>query len=142
MFEARQGKEIVLRMKSRVGLLFEVSKLLAEKGVSILAVCGIVTGEECTIRLVTDDLLRTGETLTAKGYAFEEENAILMELPHKPGMLKHISEALTREDIDIYHVYATVLHRGDRCLVVLHTADDEHAIPTLNRTPVAAAAEG
>ncbi len=27
------------------------------------------------------------------------------------------------------------------CLLVLHTADDEHAIPTLNRMPVVAGAE-
>ena len=141
MLEARQGKEIVLRMKSRIGLLFEVSKLLAEKGVSILAVSGIVTGEECTIRLVTDDGLRTKEALLEKGYDPQEENAILIELPHKPGILKHISDSLTREDIDIYHIYATALDRNDSCLLVLHTADDEHAIPTLNRMPVGAGAE-
>jgi len=141
MLEARQGREIVLRVKSRIGLLFEVSKLLAEKGVSILAVSGIVTGEECTIRLVTDDGLRTKEALTERGYEPQEESAILIELPHKPGILKHISDNLTREDIDIYHIYATALDRNDNCLLVLHTADDEHAIPTLNRLPVAAWSE-
>ncbi len=141
MLEARQGKEIVLRMKSRVGLLFEVSKLLAEKGVSILAICGIVNGEECVIRLVTDDLLRTKESLIDRGYDPQEENAIFLELPHKPGILKHISDALTREDIDICHVYATALDRDDDCLLVLHTADDEHAIPVLNRSPVGVGAE-
>ncbi len=141
MLEARRGKEIVLRVKSRVGLLFEVSKLLAEKGVSILAVCGIVSGEECTIRLITDDGLRTREALVDKGYRPEEEDAILIELPHKPGILKHVSDALTREDVDIDHIYATALDGSDRCLLVLHTANDEHAIPTLNRTPVAAGNE-
>lgn len=141
MLEARQGKEIVLRMKSRVGLLFEVSKLLAEKGVSILAVCGIVSGEECTIRLVTDDGLRTKEALAERGYCPEEETAVLIELPHKPGILKHVSDALTREDIDIDHIYATALDGSDRCLLVLHTANDERAIPTLNRTPAAAGNE-
>ena len=55
MFEARQGKEIVVKLKNRIGLLFDISKRISEKGISILAVCGGISGQEGVIRLVTDD---------------------------------------------------------------------------------------
>jgi hypothetical protein len=140
MSEARQGKEIVLKMKSRVGLLFEVSKLLAEKGVSILAVNGTVHGEECTIRLVTDDGLRTMDALREKDYDPQEANVIFLEVTHKPGMLKQVTDILTRENIYIHYLYATAMDEHDKCLLVLHTVNDEHAIPALNKTPAGAAA--
>lgn len=56
-----------------------------------------------------------------------------MELPHKPGILKRIAEALVLEEIDIRLVYGTALVGQETCLLVLHTSNDEHALPRLNR---------
>ncbi len=124
-------------MENKTGLLFELCKLLSEKGLSIRAVIGAVTGKECLIRLVTDDNLRAKDTLAEKGYAPEEQDVILMEVPHKPGMLKRIAEVLAGENIDIHYVYSTALDQHEKCLLVLHTANDEHALPRLNETKVA-----
>ena len=44
MFEARQGKEIVARLTNRIGLVFDIFKLISEKGVGILAACGGISG--------------------------------------------------------------------------------------------------
>jgi hypothetical protein len=133
MFEATQGKELVVKFKNRIGLLFEISKLISESGISLLAVCSSIQGEESVIRLVTDDNLRASELLNAGGYVVEEENVIMAELPHKPGVLKRIAEALALEEIDIRHLYATALAGQERCLVVLRTSNDKHALIRLNR---------
>jgi hypothetical protein len=133
MFEARQGKEIVVTVNNRIGLLFDISKLTSEKGISILAVCSVATGPESVIRLVTDDNLRAKELLNASGYVAEEERVITAELPHKPGILKRITQALALEEIDIRHLYATALVGQEKCLVVLHTSNDEHALARINR---------
>lgn len=133
MFEAKQGKEIVVKVKNRTGLLFELSKLISETGVGILAVNGAVCGDDCVVRLVTDDNLRASEALAAKNYVVHEEGVILVELLHKPGILKRIAEALVPEEIDIRLVYATALVEQGNCLLVLHTSNDDHALPRLNR---------
>jgi len=133
MFEARQGKEVVVRVKNDIGLLFKLSKRLSEKGLSILAVSGAATGQDCLIRLVTDDNLRAKDALADSGYGHEEQDVILMELAHKPGILKHVTEALAEENIDVRHVYATMLEQHKKCLLVLHTSDDERALPKLNK---------
>ncbi len=132
MFEAKHGKEIVVKVTNRTGLLFDLSRLISETGVGILAVSGAVCGEDSVIRLVTDDNLRARKTLAAKKYVADEENVILVELPHKPGILKRITEALVREEIDIRLVYATALVEQDKCLMVLHTSNDDHALARLN----------
>ncbi len=133
MFEATHGKELVVTVKNRTGLLFDPSKLISEKGVGILALNGAVCGDDSVIRLVTDDNLRAREALAAKKYVVHEEDVILMELPHKPGILKRITEALLLEEIDIRLVYATALVGQEACLLVLHTSNDDHALPRLNR---------
>jgi len=131
MIEIKHGKEVVVTLKNDIGVLFEISKLVSEKGVDVVAVNGAVCGEDCTIRLVTDDALRTKDALSDKGYSPREESVILMELPHKSGMLRRVAEVLAGENIDIHHVYATALDNQEKCLVGLHTASDEHAIPKL-----------
>ena len=133
MFEARQGKEIVVTVKNRIGPLFDISKLISEKGISILAVCCVASGQAGVVRLVTDDNLRASELLNASGYVAEEENAIIAELPHKPGILKRITQTFASEEIDIRHLYAMALVGQEKCLVVLHTSNDEHALARINR---------
>jgi len=132
MFEARQGKEIVVKLKNRIGLLFDISKRISEKGISILAVCGGISGQEGVIRLVTDDNLRATDVLNESGYVVEQEDVILMEMPHKPGMLKRITHALALEEIDLRHLYATALAGQERCLVILRTSNDSRALLRLN----------
>lgn len=131
MLEAKQGKEIVLKIRNNIGLLFEISKLLAEKGVDILAVNGAVQGEDSVIRVVTSDNLRAKDALTAAHYSPHEESVLLMDLPHKPGMLRRLTEVLAKEDIDIHHIYAAALEEQDKSLLVFHTANDQHALTKL-----------
>lgn len=133
MFEAKQGKEIVVKVKDRIGVLFDLSKLISETGVRILAVSAGASDDDSVVRLVTEDNLRAKEALADKKYAVHEEDVILVELPHKSGMLKRIAEALVLEEIDIRHVYGTALVGQEKCLLVLHTSNDEHALPRLNR---------
>lgn len=132
MLQARQGKEVVVTAEDRLGLLFELSKMLSEKGLAILGMVGAVTDKECLIRFVTDDTLRALDVLTEAGYEPHEEEVILLEVPHKTGMLKRITEVLTKGHIDNLYIYGTAIDTQEKCLVVLHTNNDIHAIPRLN----------
>ena len=131
--EAKLGKEIVLTVKNKIGLLFDFAKLLAEKGLGILAINGVVAGGHCVIRLITDDNLRATDALIEKGFAPREEEVILVEVPHKPGMLKRVAEVSTAESVDIQHIYASALQEQEKCLLVLHTDNDEHLLPKLHQ---------
>jgi hypothetical protein len=133
MFEARQGKEIVVKLTNRIGPLFDIFKLISERGISILAVYNSIIGKEDVVRLVTGDNLRACDVLSEGHYIFQEDDVVLIELPHKPGMLKRIAQALMLEEIDIRHLYATALPGQEKCLVVLRTSNDSHALLRLNK---------
>ena len=130
---AHLGKEIVVRITNDIGILNEVCKLVAEKGIDLLAVQGTVAGEIGIIRLVTTDNLRVCDALRAHNYNPKERDCVLIEVTHKPGMLRTVAEKLAMEGIDIEHLYVTSGLNTDHCLVVFSSSNNDHAVVTLNR---------
>jgi hypothetical protein len=138
VMKARPEKEIVLRMPNAIGTLDTVAKTLSEKGVNILALTAWVEGEEVVLRLVTDDTSRAADALRAQKHAVRENEVIVTEIPHKPGMLRHVTELLAHDEIDIHHLYATAAVSQDTSLVVFATANNDRALVRLNAAAPAA----
>jgi hypothetical protein len=132
MMKARGGKEIVVKVRNEIGLLANLSKLIADKGINITAAAGWVEGENAMIHLVTEDNLRAVDALRAKNYNPKEMDVVLTEVPHKPGMLRHVTEALAKAGIDIHHLYATNAADADKGLVVFACANNDRAVVLLN----------
>jgi hypothetical protein len=131
MLKTRPAKEIVLRMPNEIGTLNGIAKTLADKGINIIAVSAWVEGAEVVIRLLTDDNARATDGLKAQRYSVREVDVVVSELPHKPGMLRRITDALAQDGIDIHHLYATS-GADDECVVVFATANNDRAIVRLN----------
>jgi hypothetical protein len=115
MLKARPGKEVVLRVENEVGVLDQIARTVAEKGVDIQAVSAWVEGPLAVIRLVTDDNRR-----------------VATEVPHKPGMLRHVTERLARGAVDVHHLYVSTVSEQGESLVVLATANNDRATVLLN----------
>ena len=132
MLKARLGKEVVVRIENEVGVLDQIARTVAEKGVDILASSAWVEGAVAVIHLVTDDNLRVVEALRSRNYDPRESDVVLTEVPHKPGMLRHVTERLARGSVDMHHLYATTTPGQVESLVVLATANNDHAVVLLN----------
>jgi hypothetical protein len=133
MHKARQGKELVLRTANDSNELARLSKLVAEKGVNILAMSCWEEGAEAVIRLVTDDMLRTTDVLKENSYDPEEKDVVLVDAAHTPGILRHITDVLAKNRIGLSHLFASANINQDECLVVLNSSDNEHAVVLLNK---------
>jgi hypothetical protein len=132
MLKARLGKEVVLRIENEVGVLDQIARTVAEKGVDILATSAWVEGSVGVVHLVTDDNLRVVDALRSRNYDPKESGVVLADVPHKPGMLRHITERLARGSVDVHHLYATTTSGQRESLVVLATANNDHAVVLLN----------
>jgi hypothetical protein len=129
---ARIGKEVTVRVRNEIGVLAQLSKLIADKGINILAVCAWVEGEDAVMRMVTNDNLRVMDALREKQYSPRESGVVLTEVGHKPGMLRHLTETLGQKGIDLHHLYATAPDDQDRILVAFASANNDQAIVLLN----------
>ena len=58
---------------------------------------------------------------------------VLVDAEHKPGILRHLTETLATEEIDLSHLFASAMIDQEHCLVVLNSSDNERAIVLLNR---------
>lgn len=124
------GKEIVVTVTNKIGVLADMSKLVAESGINIEAVAGYVEKDNTAkIILVTNDNLRIIDALKKAGYtSATERETIIIELEDKPGALEHITTALASEDIDIKTIYGTTCSGDCPARIVLSTSNNEKAL--------------
>ncbi|MGB0257893.1 MAG: ACT domain-containing protein [Coraliomargarita sp.] len=134
--KAKRGKEVTVKIINRIGILADLAKFLADRGVNLLALNATVVDDQAIIRLITDDNLRAEDVLREHGYNPHEEDVVLLTIPHKPGMLHRVSEILAEAMIDTHHIYATTTDSNGDCCVVLHTANDDQALIKFNEVRI------
>jgi hypothetical protein len=126
---ANLGKEIVVTTENKVGVLANMSKILADHGINIEGVAGYAMNNEAKIMLLVDDTLRAKEALQKAGYKnMKEHEVVVVDLENKPGALKSISAKLAAEKIDINYTYGTACPEGCPARIVLATSENEKAL--------------
>src|ERR1044072_7720273 len=125
MLKSKPGKEVVVKVRNQIGVLAQLSKIISDKGISILAASAWVEAADGVIHLVTEDNLRAMDVLRQKNYKPAEIDVVMVEIPHKPGMLSRITEKRAQEGIDISYLYGTATADQDRCLIVFSSAKNE-----------------
>ncbi len=129
---AKVGREIVVTVVNKIGVLADMSKVLGESGINIEAMTGSVVDYDAKIMLVTNDNFRAIEALRKSGYQFIKENeVVIIELENKPGALKHITTNLASEGIDIKQIYGTTCSSGCPAKIILSTSNNERALVAL-----------
>ncbi len=130
MIKARMAKEAIVRIDNRMGVLATVCRSLADKGISIEAVIATVEGTDAVIRMVTGDHQRTVDALREQRLEVQEAKVVLVEIAHRPGLLREITEKLARQHIDLSYLYGTAA--GDKCLIILSSTNNDWAVKILN----------
>ena len=77
-----------------MGLLLDISEILSEKGFNIDAISAHASGNFALIGIITNDNLGAIETLSEFGFEAIENNALLAEIKHTPGILRYITNRL------------------------------------------------
>ena len=127
---ARLAKEIVVSVVNKIGVLAEMSKLVAEHGINIIALAGYAEKDNTAkIMLISEDNQRISDALKKAGYkSLSEREVILLELENKIGALKEITAKLAAEDVDIKQIYGTTCAAGCPASIVVATSNNEKAL--------------
>ncbi|MBU1727382.1 MAG: hypothetical protein KJ880_07115 [Candidatus Omnitrophica bacterium] len=126
---ARLGKEIVVTVVNKIGILADISKIVSSHGINIEAVAGYAVNNEAKVMLVTVDNLRATDALKKAGYnSLKENEVIVVDLENKPGALRIVTEQLAVLGIDIKQIYGTVCSAGCPARMVLTTSDNEKVL--------------
>ena len=74
--DVRIGKELIVAVEDKAGVLAGISSLIADHGISITAITASGIEGKAIIRMLTDDNLRSSDALKAKGYDLTEEEVV------------------------------------------------------------------
>ena len=130
---AKHCKEVSVRVYNDIGILAQLTKIVADKGVNIRAAAAWVEDEnKGVIRLVTDDNLRAADALKEHNYAPEEVTSIEVQMDHTPGMLSSVCAKIGGGGINVRYLYASAAVSDETCLAVLSTDDNVRALVLLN----------
>ena len=133
MVSAKHCKEISVSVLNDIGILAQLTRIVADKGVNIRAAAAWVEDEnKGVVRLVTDDNLRAKDALRAHNYAPEEIDSVEVLMHHSPGMLSSICNKIGSGGINIRYLYASAPVSDESCLVVVSTENNERALVLLN----------
>lgn len=122
-------KEVTVTAANKIGLLAEISKLIADHGINIDGIAGYAMDNEAKIMMVTNDATRAVEALKKAGFSWvKESEVIVLELENKPGALKIVTEKLASEKIDIKYTYGTSCSGTCPAKLILATNDDQKAL--------------
>jgi hypothetical protein len=101
-------KEFSFTIGNCPGSLVEIAEVLGKEHVNIEGIAGTTVLEEGVICLVTDDPGKARKVLRSAGVDFEENEALVLELPNHPGQLATLLGRLSREKINVLSCYPSV----------------------------------
>ena len=94
-------KDLVVTVKDRVGLLADLSFVLAKNKINIESVDVDVINENAIITLSLSDNDRGKIILEKSGYVVDESDIIKIKLLDKPGELNKVADLLSKESVNI-----------------------------------------
>jgi hypothetical protein len=113
-----RAKEFTVTIDDEPGALGKCFLALAERGVNILAFQSYVEDGESLARLLVDDPPTAKKVLGSLRMIFEETDAAVVKLVHRPGELGRAASRLGEKQINIDYSYCGVEPGSTRVLVV------------------------
>jgi hypothetical protein len=127
------GNEIVVTAANKVGILADVSFLIAEEGKSITAITAAVISGAATLQMLTDDNSSVKDILKAKNYDVSEREVVVVELENKPGALKLVTKKLAEENINLSYLYGSTSKGGSPATIIFSSSNNEKIVATLKK---------
>jgi len=98
-------KELTIVADDKVGLLADISYILAKAKINIESINVEVISGKSIITLALSDAEKGKEVLESSGFKVEKTNAVVIKLADKPGELNKITSQLAKEGINIENVH-------------------------------------
>lgn len=131
MENIQKGKELKVITEDRVGVLAEITNILAEEGVNIENLCIYTTTGQAIFYFITDNNEKTKKILGEKGYDVKEQEIVILSLDDRPGALSKVARKLKEETIDLHYVYGTTSGKGKKTIVVFSSNNNDKAVEVL-----------
>ncbi len=109
-------KNLSIVADDKVGLLADISYILAKSKINIESLSVEVIGGKAVITMILSDVLKGKEVVTGAGYRVEDQNTTIIKIIEKPGELDRITGQLAKEGLKVHNV--NVIAKDDRFTIM------------------------
>ncbi len=120
---------LIVMAKSEVGVIADITAVLADAGVNILTINTEDTGETGLVIMTTEDNDAALHALTMSGFRTVIDDVLVIRLKDEPGALAKIAQKFKDAGVNIQSLHILDRH-GDYATVAL-SADDREMAETL-----------
>ena len=107
-----RATELTVSLKSKPGVLAQLTRTLAGAGVNILSLSADSPRGRGKIRMIVNDAVKARRALRRAKYRATEEPAFVVRMRNKPGALARVADKLAKARVNITSAYATTAGRG------------------------------
>jgi len=130
MAKAIKVKQLLFSLPNNVGLLMEITGVLAKAKINVEAICAYAWEElDASFMVVTDNNTKAKKVLSKMGAKVELEEVLALEVPNKVGELNKATKKIAFAGIDIYYLYGSPA-KGKMTLI-FKTENDKKALKAL-----------
>ena len=133
------SKELTVQMEDRPGTLGRICRVLADRGVNVLAFQSLSTQGSSLVRLVVDNPTTAKAVLDIQRLPYTEAEVAQVRLPHRPGELARAASRLGEANININYSYCGVEPGTNVPVLIFGVAEVGRAVTILDQAAAAAA---
>jgi hypothetical protein len=130
-------KQISVFIENKLGRLKEVTEILADAGVNIIAHSLTDTTDFGVLRMVVDQADHASKALKYQGFVASIADVVAVEVEDRPGGFHHLLCILAEGGLNFNYTYSIVHSRGGKAVNIFHFDRPEEAIAVLKRSGVA-----
>lgn len=127
---ARIGKQLQVVTPNKVGMLAEVTGIIADSGVNIDAFCAFRKGNKACFLVITNDNAKAAKALKTKKFKVKEEKVVMVDLDNRVGTAVELGNKLKEAKVDLSYIYGTTCGSGP-ATIVFKSNKDAKAIEVL-----------
>lgn len=124
-------KQFSVFCENRVGRLFDLTGLLKDNNVHVIAITVLDTTDSAIVRLVVDDPDKARELMVNNDFPYTECTVLAVEITDE-SELKSILAALYEAEINVHYVYSFIKRPDGKSALALNIEDADVAAQALN----------
>ena len=125
-------KQFSVFAENRLGRLYDLTALLKDNNVHVMAVTVMDTTDSSIVRYITDDPDKARELMINNDFPYVESDVLAVEITDE-SQLKGVLAALFEAEINIHYVYSFIKRPEGRCALAINAEDDDVAAQSLSK---------
>jgi hypothetical protein len=123
-------KQFSVFAENRLGRLYDLTSLLKEHNVHVMAMTVLDTTDSAIVRFVVDDPDKARELMVNNDFPYVECAVLAVEITDE-SQLKGVLAALFEAEINIHYIYSFIKRPEGKSAVAINAEDDDVAAQAL-----------